>query len=93
MAKFKATSPTKPKLVWRISKRAPNGEWVDPTTVVEETPRMQELPEVTSGGWVMSSFDLLNGTDVNEEENTIPGELFDELFAPPPSTPPGKPEK
>jgi hypothetical protein len=34
----------------------------------------------------MSSFDLLNGTDVSEcEDDTLPGDLFDALFTPPPN--------
>jgi hypothetical protein len=42
---------------------------------------------VTSGGYVMSSFDLLSGTDIDEDDTTIPGDLFDELFAADPKTP------
>ena len=72
--------------MWRISERAPQGEWVDPAAVSQVLPTSQ-LPEVTSGGYVMSSFDLLNGTDVDEDDTTIPGELFDELFAVDPKAP------
>ena len=70
-----------PKLVWRISERAPMGEWVDASRVEEAA--TSPLPEVSfGGGWVMSSYDLLQGSDTSEVEDTIPGELFDELFAP-----------
>ena len=34
---------------------------------------------VSSGTWVISSYDLLDGADVTED--ALPGELFDELFA------------
>ena len=40
------------------------------------------LPEVSYGTWVTSSYDLLDGADVTEDAGTIPGDLFDELFAP-----------
>jgi hypothetical protein len=39
------------------------------------------LPEVSRGGWLVSSFDLLSGTDiVDDGPGTVPAELFDELF-------------
>lgn len=78
--------PPRKRLVWRISERAPKGEWVDPGAVNDASPTSQ-LPEVTSGGYVMSSFDLLSGTDIDEDDTTIPGELFDELFAADPKAP------
>lgn len=30
--------------------------------------------------WRGSSYDLLNGLEVNDDEESIPGDLFDELF-------------
>jgi hypothetical protein len=77
-----APTPAK-KMVWRISETAPLGEFVDPQAVApKSTP--PNLPETTesSGGWVVSSFELLHGADVNEADDTVPAELFDELFAP-----------
>ncbi|CAM5798326.1 putative protein OS=Rhizobacter sp OX=1909292 GN=H7Z15_11550 PE=4 SV=1 [Rhizobacter fulvus] len=71
-------------MVWRISERAPLGEWVDPEASPDPV-RLSptELPEVsTNGGWLVSSFDLLSGTDVEEVETTVPGELFDQMFPP-----------
>jgi len=32
--------------------------------------------------WASSSFDLLHGTDVTENSDTVPAELLDELFRP-----------
>jgi hypothetical protein len=81
MATFRSLQPQR-KRVWRISESAPKGEWVDPTKV-DERATPPELPEVSSGGWVVSSFDLLHGTDVVEEVDTIPAALFDELFTRP----------
>jgi len=65
--------------VWRISKQAPLGEWVYLNSPIAES-RSDPLPEVSTGNWVNSSFDLASGADVQEVSDTIPGELFDELF-------------
>jgi|APDOM4702015118_1054815.scaffolds.fasta_scaffold15139_2 hypothetical protein len=88
----KSTAPA--KKVWRISRSAPQGEWVlvEPSPPVKVAPvakltpvakpRGDDLPEVSSGSWVTSSYDLLSGSEVTENPETIPDELFDELFAP-----------
>jgi len=74
------TTPGQKRLVWRISSTAPLGEWVDPT----KTPLPSDKPEaseVTTGGFLSSSFDLLRGTDVHElPGDTVPAELLDEFF-------------
>lgn len=80
MAKQKPAGRSR-RVVWRISERAPLGEWVDPS--LPPGPPKDELPEVSSGRWVRSSFDLLNGVEINDDPNTVPDDLFDELFAPP----------
>ncbi len=69
-------------VVWRISESSPMGEWVD--VGAPAAPRMpsKDLPEVTYGSWVTSSYDLLNGVEVVEGTDTVPGDLLDELFAP-----------
>ena len=42
-----------------------------------------ELPEVSTGGWIVSSFDLLRGAEVDDTSgDTVPAELFDQLFPP-----------
>ena len=68
-------------VVWRISESAPMGEWVD--TGAPTAPRVPrtDLPEVTYGSWVTSSYDLLNGVEVVEGTDTVPGDLLDALFA------------
>ena len=68
------------KMVWRISERAPMGEWVKPGAQI--TKPAEGMPEVSYGSWVTSSYDLLDGADVTEDPDTILGDLFDELFAP-----------
>jgi hypothetical protein len=83
MSQPKAALPA--KRIWRISPSAPKGEWVD---LVPAIPRIsKDLPEVSYGSWVTSSYDLLDGTDVTDDPDTLPGELFDELFAPKPDPP------
>jgi hypothetical protein len=86
MFRPKRSSPAPAKRVWRISESAPKGEWV--VIAAPELPRpSSDLPEVSYGSWVTSSYDLLDGSDVIEDPDTLPGELFDELFAPPSSAP------
>jgi len=70
--------------VWRVTDKAPKGEWVDPAAAAIPPPKiaLPEVREVTSGGWVISSFDLLSGADITEDPDTLPGDLFDELFMP-----------
>ena len=79
MARHNASAKPK-RLIWRISDRAPLGEWVD-ARLQPEPPKVN-LPEVSSGQWVRSSFDLLNGIEMDESPNTVPDDLFDELFPP-----------
>ena len=70
--------------VWRISESSPMGEWVE-LTASPRTARISRspLPEVEQGTWVRSSYDLLDGIDVNDGEDTVPADLFDELFGVP----------
>jgi hypothetical protein len=79
MFRRKPTVP--PKMVWRISESAPMGAWVVNVAPVIPKPS-NDLPEVSYGTWVTSSYDLLDGTDVIEDPDTLPGDLLDELFAP-----------
>ena len=74
---------TRNKMVWRMTAAAPKGEWVVRNSVSIAAPALPldaELPEVSNGGWAMSSFDLLSGVDVSEDSDTVPAELYDELF-------------
>jgi hypothetical protein len=74
-----------PKKVWRISETAPMGEWVNKDAPPVAKPSLN-LPDVSSGTWVISSYDLLDGTDVTEE--VLPDDLFEELFTRQPDAPP-----
>ena len=80
--KPKPFDPTN-RWVWRISQSAPLGEWVDrmaPPPRPAPAPPSDDLPEVSTGGWIVSSFDLLRGADVDTTGDTVPDELFDQFF-------------
>lgn len=71
--------PKEVKLVWRMSADSPTGEYVNLNAPRRE-PRAKDQPEIFSGGWVESSFDLLSGTDVVENPQSVAPELLDELL-------------
>jgi hypothetical protein len=78
------TAPHTKRAIWRISERAPLGEWVDPDALPEPPPpteRDEQHSDASSSSWMVSSMDLLNGTDVSEDHETSPGELFDDVNA------------
>ncbi len=93
MVHHKPPAPVK-RLVWRITEAAPLGEYVDPRKVAPAKPESPPLPEATvsSGGWVVSSFELLHGADITEGFDTVPGDLFDSFFASPAPPPPPPPD-
>lgn len=65
------------KRVWRITESAPLGEVIDPD---ELSRRPKSASEVEPTAWAISSLELKRGVDVNEDADTVPAELFDELF-------------
>ena len=89
MVQRKQPVPVK-RLVWRITEAAPLGEYVD-SRAPHAKPAEPPLPEATvsTGGWVVSSFELLHGADITEGYDTVPGDLFDAFFSSP--EPPAKP--
>ena len=83
-------APTPKRRVWRISESAPLGEYVDPDAPSREAreARAQTLAEVAvTTGWAVSSYELRHGADITEGPDTVPADLFDELFAPDPEAP------
>lgn len=77
--------PPLPRRVWRATPEAPMGEFVDidPTTPpgpdsAEAAPRVLDPAPVVD--WRGSSWDLLNGCEVKDDEESIPGDVFDALF-------------
>ena len=68
------------RLVWRISDAAPLGEFVDASLPAAPPPERPSA-EPTHPGWAMSTFELLHGVEISEEDpSTVPAELIDELF-------------
>jgi hypothetical protein len=68
-----------PRVVWRIADDMPAGEYVH----VESSPRAVGPKNPSEGGcvgWAESSFDLLHGTDVTDNPDTLTPELLDDLF-------------
>jgi len=77
----KNSTGRKKKLIWRISNDAPLGEFVDPDAQV---PSVAVKPyDVAQPGWAVSSFELMRGVDISEDPETVPAELFDQLFKSP----------
>jgi len=64
-------------VVWRISEAAPLGEWVDKCAPVPRP--ATDPPEISLGRWI-SSYDRIEGVSISENVDTVPAELFDELF-------------
>lgn len=69
--------------VWRMTSNAPAGMLIDldptdPAGSLQHPPKVLDPAPVVD--WRGSSFDLLNGLEVFDHSNTIPGELFDSLF-------------
>lgn len=86
--KRKDVAQTK-RVLWRMTEAAPQGEFVDankPAAPAPATPAV-EKPEPSYGSWLESSFELLHGTEINDGPDTVPDDLFDELFAPRPASP------
>jgi hypothetical protein len=67
----------RPRRVCRVTPDAPQGEYVDPDNLPVPLPQRADRPEP---GWMMSSFELTHGLEVTDETDTLPGDLFDELF-------------
>ena len=77
-------NPPMPRRVWRMTPEAPLGTVVDfdPTEgsgSLADAP-LKVLDPAPVVDWRGSSFDLLNGVDVRDHSDTIPGELFERLF-------------
>jgi hypothetical protein len=66
------------RMVWRISAEAPAGEWVDPDTPTTTSPAETQPADLSSGGWLTSSMDLLGGAEVIEGGDTEAAPLHDE---------------
>jgi hypothetical protein len=76
--------PLMPRRVGRMTTDAPSGKPVDfdPTeaTGSHADAPLKVLDPAPVVDWRGSSFDLLNGVEVRDHSDTIPGALFDRLF-------------
>jgi len=57
------------------------GEWVDLDAPVPGAPVNEPAPS----SWMLSSFDLLRGTEVSDDPSKVPDALWDEFFTPKPA--------
>jgi hypothetical protein len=84
MTVVESKKPPMPRRIWRMTPEAPLGEVVDfdPTegsgSLADAPHRLLDPAPVVD--WRGSSFDLLNGVDVRDHSDSIPGELFERLF-------------
>ena len=75
-----------PRRIWRATSDAPMGEFVDidlnspAAHAAASDVQARVLDPAPVVDWRSSSYDLLNGLEVNDDEESIPGDLFDELF-------------
>ena len=66
--------------VWRMTTNATNAP---PAGLVDFDPTMictKVLEPAPVVDWRASSWDLLNGVDIRDHSDSIPGELFERLF-------------
>ena len=72
--------------IWRMTADASHGEFVDfdptqsePAAGLVDIP-LRVLDPAPVVDWRASSYDLLNGLEVRDHSDSIPGELFERLF-------------
>ena len=74
----------RPRRVWRMTAEAPQGEFVDALpgelSPMTEDAEVAEEPMRTHRNWMASSHDLLNGLEVSDFADTLPNDLYDDLF-------------
>ena len=78
-----AASDSRSRAAAAADAQAPSAVDLDPT--VAEAPPEPEAPArilkpAAVPDWRGSSWDLLNGVEVSDETDSIPGDLFDSLF-------------
>jgi hypothetical protein len=76
-----------PRVVWRISTNAPQGEFIDYSAQraarAARVEKLEGLDQIDprEHSWLASSLELLGGVGVTETPmDTLPGELIDEFF-------------
>lgn len=70
--------------VWRVSANAPLGQVIeitsDPNEHAARRAEAANTSELRESGWRQSSLELSDGLEVSENQDTVPAELWDELF-------------
>jgi len=72
-----------PRRVWRMTADAPQGEFVDalPGELSPMTEGVEAAAPVRSHpNWRASSHDLETGLEVSDFSDTLPNDLYDDLF-------------
>jgi hypothetical protein len=92
---MEASKTIGPRKVWRMTAEAPMGEILEllpdaepkastkdwPTTPASLDDLRARLPDPAGEpNWQSSSYDLLSGLTVRDVTDTIPGNVFDEVF-------------
>jgi len=77
--------PSAARRIWRVTADAPGGEFVDIDLTEQAADTGADAPArvldpAPVADWRGSSWDLLNGLEVRDHSETIPGELFDKIF-------------
>lgn len=77
--------PSAVRRIWRVTAEAPGGEFVDIDLTEQAAEASADAPArvldpAPVADWRGSSWDLLNGLEVRDHSDTIPGALFDKIF-------------
>jgi hypothetical protein len=73
----------RPRKVWRMTADAPQGGFVEdlPDELSPAVAEEGREPAARSHpNWMSSSHDLLNGLEVSDFADTLPNDLYDDLF-------------
>ena len=72
----------RPRKVWRMTAEVPQGEFVgelpDELSPMADDGRAKSVR--SHPNWMTSSHDLLNGLEVSDFADTLPNDLYDDLF-------------
>jgi len=80
---FDSRRAAQPRRFWRMTAEASQGEFVDglPGDLSRMTEGAEEAAPMRSHpNWMASSHDLLNGLEVRDFSDTLPNDLYDDLF-------------
>jgi hypothetical protein len=83
MAKVSMREVGQRRTVWRVTAATPLGEYIDPDAPRAAPPVRIER---TEPGWLQSSFELADGLESKDVSDSLPGEVFDQLFGGPTRT-------